>query len=89
MQKINVFFPSLKHQIWRWTYYFFNKEEITRSVEEKEKENVKDVADAAMLRFDAPAFRLMKMVMQCVRRLIVGLICVNYTHSAKEIIFHI
>ena len=47
------------------------------------------MADAAILRFDAPAFRLMKVVMQCVRSMIVGLICVSYTHSATEIIFHI
>ena len=44
---------------------------------------------AAILRFDAPAFRLMKMVMQCVKSMIVDLICVNYTHSAGEITLHI
>jgi hypothetical protein len=47
------------------------------------------VADAAILRFDAPVFHLMKMVMQCVKSMIVGLICVNYTHLVKEIIFRI
>ena len=47
------------------------------------------MAVVAILRFDAPAFRLMKMVMQCVKSMIVDLICVNYTHSVKEIIFHI
>ena len=47
------------------------------------------MAVVAILRFDAPAFRLMKMVMQCVKSMIVGLICVNYTHLVKETIFHI
>ncbi len=47
------------------------------------------MAVAAILRFDAPAFRLMKVVMQCVRSMIVGLICVNYIHLVKEIIFRI
>ncbi len=47
------------------------------------------MAVAAILRFDAPAFRLMKVVMQCVRSMIAGLICVNCTHLVKEIIFRI
>ena len=38
MQKLDIFFPSLKHQIWRWTYYFFNKEEVTLSVEKRKGE---------------------------------------------------
>jgi len=38
LQKLDIFFPSLKHQIWRWTYYFFNKEEVTRSVEKRQGE---------------------------------------------------
>jgi hypothetical protein len=47
------------------------------------------VVVAAILRFDAPAFHLMKVVMQCVRSMIVGLICVNYIHSVGETTFHI
>jgi hypothetical protein len=47
------------------------------------------VAVAAILRFDAPVLRLTKMVMQCVKSMIVDLICVNYTHLVKETIFHI
>jgi len=38
LQKIDIFFPSLKHQIWRWTYYFFNKEEVTLSVKKRKGE---------------------------------------------------
>ena len=38
LQKIEIFFPSLKHQIWRWCYYFFNKEEVTQSVEKRKGE---------------------------------------------------
>ena len=47
------------------------------------------MAVAAILRFDALAFRLMKVAMQCVRSMIVGLICVNCIHLVKEIIFRI
>ena len=47
------------------------------------------MAVAAILRFDAPAFRLMEMVMQCVKSMIVDLICANYTHSVEEITLYI
>ena len=47
------------------------------------------MAVAAILRFDAPVFHLMKMVMQCVKSMIVDLICANFTHSVEETTLHI
>ncbi len=35
VQKINVFFPSFKHQIWRRFYYLFNKKQVLQSVEKR------------------------------------------------------
>ncbi|MCP4266042.1 MAG: hypothetical protein GY777_10795 [Candidatus Brocadiaceae bacterium] len=35
LQKIDIFFPSFKHQIWRWFYYFFNREKVLQSVEKR------------------------------------------------------
>jgi len=35
LQKIAIFFLSLKHQIWRRFYYFFNKEKVIQSVEKR------------------------------------------------------
>ena len=46
------------------------------------------MADVAILRYDAPAFHLMKEAMLCVKSMIEDLICVNYIHSAGEITFH-
>ncbi|MBT6228285.1 MAG: hypothetical protein HON76_10600 [Candidatus Scalindua sp.] len=47
------------------------------------------MADAAILRFDVPAYRLMKMAMPSVKSMIVDLICANFTHSVEETTLHI
>jgi Fe-S-cluster containining protein len=38
LQNINIFFSSLRHQIWRRYYYFFNKDEVAESIKERKGE---------------------------------------------------
>ncbi len=35
LQRIDIFFMSLKHQIWRRLYYFFSTEEVDQSVKKR------------------------------------------------------
>lgn len=88
MQKNDIFSQSLKHQIWRWFYYPFNRKDVLQSIKKrKEKGTVDGVAIAAMPRFGVPALHLIKTVVLCVRNMNTDLICANYIRSVKEITF--
>ncbi len=47
------------------------------------------MAVAAILLCDALACSSMKTVLQYAKNMIAGLLCANYTHSTREITFHI